>query len=99
MPKKGKSAKNQKNAQMKNGPYSSPMMLMIISDGKNGPKTRENSHMWRGWVKIGEEEKNKCKNVISPNRIGRKLKYGLSYIATFRIQELANGDFGVHKKF
>ena len=31
--------------------------------------------------------------MISLYRFGRKLKYGLSYIGTFRIQELANGEF------
>ena len=31
------------------------MMLMIISDSKNGPKTRENSQIWWGWVKIGDK--------------------------------------------
>ena len=28
---------------------------MIISDSKNGPKTRENSQIWWGWVKIGDK--------------------------------------------
>ena len=40
-----------------------------------------------------------AKNAISPNSFGRKLKNGLSYIGTFRIQELANGDLGPQKKF
>ena len=40
---------------MKIDPYSSPMMLMIIPDSKNGPKTRENSQIWWGWVKIGDK--------------------------------------------
>ena len=39
-----------------------------------------------------------AKNAISPNSFGRKLKNGLSYIGTFRIQELANGDLGMIKK-
>ena len=55
MPKIGKKCKNPKNVKVRIDPYSSPMMLMIIFDGKNGPKTRENSHIWRGWVKIGEK--------------------------------------------
>ena len=67
------------------------MMLMIISDGKN----RQNSHNWRGWVKIGEKN---AKNVISSNRFGWKLKYELYYKGIFRIQELANGDFGLQNK-
>ena len=36
----------QKIVLMRIDPYSSPMMLMIISDGKNEPKTHENSHIW-----------------------------------------------------
>ena len=42
------------NVKVRIDPYSSHMMFMIISDGKNGPIKRENSHIWRGWVKIGE---------------------------------------------
>ena len=48
MAKNGKKCKNPKNVQMRIDPYSSPMMLMIIFDGKIGPKTGENSHIWRG---------------------------------------------------
>ena len=55
MAKNSKKCKNPKNVQMRIDPHSSPMMLMIIFDGKNGPKTRENSHIWQGWVKIGEK--------------------------------------------
>ena len=42
------SALSKKIVLMRIDPYSSPMMLMIISDGKNGPKTRENSQVWQG---------------------------------------------------
>ena len=40
-----------------------------------------------------------AKNAISPNSFGKKLKNGLSYMGTFRIQELANGDLGLYKFF
>ena len=43
---------------MKIDPHSSLMVLTIISDGKEPPKTRKNSKIWRGWVKIGEKHKN-----------------------------------------
>ena len=39
------SALSKKIVLMRIDPYSSPMMLMIISDGKNGSKTRENSQI------------------------------------------------------
>ena len=37
-------------------PYLSIMVLMIIFGGKNRQKTCENSHIWQGWVKIGEKK-------------------------------------------
>ena len=49
-------------------------------------------------MKICEKTRKMQKNAISPNRIGQKLKYGLSHIGTFIIQELANGVFGAPKK-
>ena len=48
MAKNNKKCKNPKNVQVRIDPYSSPLMLMIIFDGKSGPKTGENGHIRRG---------------------------------------------------
>ena len=50
-------------------------------------------------MKIRKKNTKNAKNAISSNSFGRKLKNGLSYMGTFRIQELANGDLGMIKKF
>ena len=86
MAKNGKKCKNPKNVQMRIDPYSSPVMLMIISDGQNRPKTRKNSLIWWGWVKISEKN---TKNAISQKGLAKrfwKLVKFMSYMCTLRIK-------------
>ena len=86
MAKNGEKCKNPKNVQMRIDPYSSPVMLMIISDGQNRPKTRKNSHIWWGWVKKGEKN---TKNAISQKGLAKgfwKLVTFMSYMCTLRIK-------------
>ena len=77
------------------------MLMILIDDHFWWQKQAENMRKQPYLAGLSENmQKNtkNAKNAISPNSFGRKLKNGLSYIGTFRIQELANGDLGLQKK-